>query len=556
MFRSSSSSSLRPPLHSSIRSSIRDYGSTATATVTTTMTCNGGGGGSGSVDDSAAASASAAVEYVRSSSLSDQQEEIERAAAYYNRASPSPSSSSPSPDLLYSVREEKERRRQERRLSLIPTSTSSDNDDDGYSYDTSTTHSSLRRRRSSMKGTRNRWRSPSFVLIMIGCGTIVASVLLGYLIVLGHDILDELQDHPKSSNNNNYDEYKYYYDRNSANYKDYDNYDYDYTRSSSSSHYHHHSSSSSHYDRNRPSTIRATMFADSILPPADEATSRKNVILSSSNKHHENDNSDPSSSNPYQPITVLIVYGPEDDKYQQKMANYISEGVKSVQAQTSSAINVIVKSIATASFTDDVLTADAIIVGSSVENSNVHPKVQEWMNQHWKIRDARQMEYKIGSAFVTAGGISAGQEHTLTSLLQSMLIFNMIVVGGAPTWTFPYGASAITYEYPFGGGKRSSIGLAAGGDPSCYEQFYNSYPIDEYFDGDLEQANSLVQLLHAEKDIVVVGGGADDEDNSEESFSPISIPSIHPMFLAKAYALGIRVAKVTIKTTTTAAAKI
>ena len=515
MFRSSSSSSLRPPLHSSSRSSIRDYGSTSATTSTTTMACNGGG----SVDDSAVD----AVEFVRSSSLSDQQVEMERAAAYYNQSSRS--SSSPSPDLLHSVREEKERRRQERRRSLIPTS---DNDDDG-SYDTATTHSSLRRRRSSMKGSsRNRWRSPSFVLIMIGCATIVASVLLGYLIVLGHDILDELQDHPKSSNNNNYDEYKYYYDRNSANY------DYNSDSSSSGGGHHHHHSSSSHYDHNRPSTIRASLLANSILP-ADETTYKKNVILSSpsSNKHDENN---PSSN----PITVLIVYGPEDDKYQQKMAKYISEGVKSVQ-QTPRPITVVVKSISTASFTDDVLPSDAIILGSSVENSNVHPKVQEWINKHWNIRDAKYMEYKIGSAFVTAGGISAGQEHTLTSLLQSMLIFNMIVVGGAPHWSFPFGASAVTYEYPFGSGKTTSVG---GGDTSCYEQFQNFYPIDEYFDGDLEQATSFSQLLLDEKDIIVGGG-----DDSDETFP---IPIIHPMFLAKAYALGIRVAKVTTKTTTAA----
>jgi multimeric flavodoxin WrbA len=37
---------------------------------------------------------------------------------------------------------------------------------------------------------------------------------------------------------------------------------------------------------------------------------------------------------------------------------------------------------------------------------------------------------KIGAAFVSAGGISAGEELTQLSILHSMLIFGMIVVGG------------------------------------------------------------------------------------------------------------------------------
>ena len=48
-------------------------------------------------------------------------------------------------------------------------------------------------------------------------------------------------------------------------------------------------------------------------------------------------------------------------------------------------------------------------------------------------------------AFVTAGGLSAGEETAQMSILRSMLIFNMIVVGG-PDWTTPFGASGIMGE--------------------------------------------------------------------------------------------------------------
>jgi NAD(P)H dehydrogenase (quinone) len=57
---------------------------------------------------------------------------------------------------------------------------------------------------------------------------------------------------------------------------------------------------------------------------------------------------------------------------------------------------------------------------------------------------------KLGAAFVTAGGISAGEEVTLLNILQSMMIFGMIVMGG-DDWTAPFGASGIRGEPPFSG---------------------------------------------------------------------------------------------------------
>ena len=58
------------------------------------------------------------------------------------------------------------------------------------------------------------------------------------------------------------------------------------------------------------------------------------------------------------------------------------------------------------------------------------------------------MKDKIGAAFVTGGGISAGEELAQLSILHSMMIFGMILVGG-PSWDQAFGASAITGEQPF-----------------------------------------------------------------------------------------------------------
>eukprot|EP00542_Grammatophora_oceanica_P020098 CAMPEP_0194028764 /NCGR_PEP_ID=MMETSP0009_2-20130614/2661_1 /TAXON_ID=210454 /ORGANISM="Grammatophora oceanica, Strain CCMP 410" /LENGTH=255 /DNA_ID=CAMNT_0038668251 /DNA_START=1 /DNA_END=768 /DNA_ORIENTATION=- len=150
---------------------------------------------------------------------------------------------------------------------------------------------------------------------------------------------------------------------------------------------------------------------------------------------------------------VLVVYGPSDDAWQQLMAKTIGQGIEQAAADGSSAVTYRIQSIDNTTFAQ-VLQADGIILGASVENANVHHKVQEWINTQWDIEG--DLTQKVGSAFVTAGGISAGQESSLLSLLRSMLIFNMIVVGG-DTWTEPFGASAITYEgRPYGKAAQGS----------------------------------------------------------------------------------------------------
>jgi NAD(P)H dehydrogenase (quinone) len=180
---------------------------------------------------------------------------------------------------------------------------------------------------------------------------------------------------------------------------------------------------------------------------------------------------------------VLIVYIP-DDEGQLVMAHRVSDGVKSVVNTT-----VILESTTTASF-DQVLEADAIILGSSVENGNTHPLLQTWINEQWNIR--YDLRSKVGGAFVTAGGMSAGEEGALLSLIRAMLVFRMIVVGG-DSWTAAFGASAVTAEGPF-----TSFEVASQDD-------------------EMEFAEVCYQ-------------------NNDEI--------IHPIFLNKAYGLGVRVASV------------
>lgn len=153
--------------------------------------------------------------------------------------------------------------------------------------------------------------------------------------------------------------------------------------------------------------------------------------------------------------TVLIAYYSAQG-HTKSMADAVARGAGSVAGAT-------VRILTVAEVTEkDVLAADAIIVGSPVYNANVAPEVQEFINR-WPFRGT-PLKDKIGAAFTTGGGISAGEELVQLNILHSMLIFGMIVVGG-PEWSSAFGASAVTDEGPFkgsGGAMVDTMFLAKG----------------------------------------------------------------------------------------------
>ena len=137
--------------------------------------------------------------------------------------------------------------------------------------------------------------------------------------------------------------------------------------------------------------------------------------------------------------TILISYYSQQG-HTRAMAEAVARGARSVSAVTVKLLNVAETTKA------DLLAADAIIVGSPVHNANVSAEIVGFIDL-WPFQGA-PLRDKIGAAFVTGGGISAGEELAQLNILHSMLIFGMIVVGG-PDWTSAFGASAITGEPPF-----------------------------------------------------------------------------------------------------------
>jgi len=147
---------------------------------------------------------------------------------------------------------------------------------------------------------------------------------------------------------------------------------------------------------------------------------------------------------------ILIAYH-SSEGHTRQMAEAVARGARSVGG-----VEVKIQLVRDAA-EDDVLAADAIILGSPVYNANVAPPVQEFINR-WPFRGA-PLKDKLGAAFVSAGGISAGEELTQLSLLHSMLVFGMIVVGG-PEWRGAFGASAVVAEDPSGKDKEKKESVA------------------------------------------------------------------------------------------------
>lgn len=136
---------------------------------------------------------------------------------------------------------------------------------------------------------------------------------------------------------------------------------------------------------------------------------------------------------------ILIVYFSLTG-HTQIMAEAVMEG-----ASKNENVNVKILSVEDAKISD-VIESDAIIIGSPVYNANTSPEIQKFINK-WPFKDS-PMKDKVGAAFVTAGGISAGEEIVLMNILKSMLIFGMVVVGGE-NWQSAFGASAVVNEAPF-----------------------------------------------------------------------------------------------------------
>ncbi|KAH7482434.1 hypothetical protein KRP22_008317 [Phytophthora ramorum] len=138
---------------------------------------------------------------------------------------------------------------------------------------------------------------------------------------------------------------------------------------------------------------------------------------------------------------VLVAYS--DGPHLSKLAAAVEIGTRNILGNETTSLRV--RTLDNVSFMEDVMWADAVILGSHVVNANVEPKMAKFLSD-WSFSE--DLSQKVGAVFVTSGGLSAGEELTMVNLLHSLMIFRMIIVGGE-RWTSAFGASAIIGEGPF-----------------------------------------------------------------------------------------------------------
>ena len=128
---------------------------------------------------------------------------------------------------------------------------------------------------------------------------------------------------------------------------------------------------------------------------------------------------------------VLIVYDSKTGNTE-KMALAVAKGAEHVRGT-----EVTVKK-ASQTTLDDLLAADAIIMGSPTYYGQMSAKLKALIDESVKIHE--KLAGKVGAAFTSAAGTATGAETTLMSILQAMLIHGMIIQGNAEDKH--YGATA------------------------------------------------------------------------------------------------------------------
>lgn len=116
---------------------------------------------------------------------------------------------------------------------------------------------------------------------------------------------------------------------------------------------------------------------------------------------------------------ILIIYYSETGNTK-KMAELIAEGVRE------EAVDVVVKQVKEVE-TEELLKYDGIIIGSPTYYGLPAYQIKKLLDDSVALHG--QLEGKVGGAFSSSANIGGGNETTIMSILQAMLIHGMIIKG-------------------------------------------------------------------------------------------------------------------------------
>ena len=117
---------------------------------------------------------------------------------------------------------------------------------------------------------------------------------------------------------------------------------------------------------------------------------------------------------------ALVVYDSVTGNTE-KMATAIGDGIRET------GLDVEVKKV-TATTLDDLVSAEAIVLGSPTYFCNMTGRMKAFIDNSIKIFPDK-LHNKIGAAFTSSESITGGNETTLLALIQAMLMHTMVIVG-------------------------------------------------------------------------------------------------------------------------------
>jgi NAD(P)H dehydrogenase (quinone) len=133
-------------------------------------------------------------------------------------------------------------------------------------------------------------------------------------------------------------------------------------------------------------------------------------------------------------MDVLVLYYSRTGNTR-KLAEFVAEGVDSV-----SGVRALLKSTQEVT-KNDFLNSVGIIAGSPVYFGVMAADLKRVFDEFVGVR--KKMENKVGAAFATSGALAGGNETTMMSIIQGLLIYGMIVVGDPMSATGHYGVACL-----------------------------------------------------------------------------------------------------------------
>ncbi len=131
---------------------------------------------------------------------------------------------------------------------------------------------------------------------------------------------------------------------------------------------------------------------------------------------------------------VLVMYYSKTGNTR-KLAEHIADGIRSV-----SGVDVLVKSTQEVT-REDFANAAGVIAGSPVYFGLLAADLKRVFDEFIGVR--KTMENKVGAAFATSGFWAGGNETTMMSIIQCMLIYGMLIVGDPMSATGHYGSASV-----------------------------------------------------------------------------------------------------------------